>query len=71
MFILISSTENQFDYWGELNVTDARNKAYFEKNMQRLRDRILLLKRAISGVHSETFNKTIEILRGENLKLKN
>ena len=60
---------------GELNVTDARIQSLLREKdaeIHRLRDRIFAVEKShLSGVHSEASNKTIEILRGENLKLKN
>lgn len=60
---------------GELAISDARIQSLIrEKDSEilKLRDRIFALEKSkLSGGSGEAANKIIEVLRGENLKLKN
>jgi len=60
---------------GELAVTDQRIQSLIrqkDEEIFRLRDKIFAFEKGrITSGHSEAANKTIEVLRGENLKLKN
>lgn len=59
---------------GELAITDARIQSLVrEKDAEilRLRDEIFRIGKKTSSTGSEAANKIIEVLRGENLKLKN
>lgn len=60
---------------GDLAISDARIQSLIrEKDAEilRLRDRIFAVEKSrVSGATGESANKIIEVLRGENVKLKN